>query len=85
MTVSYNSGDFLVIKNGESEIQYEILECGINQIRIKDTLQGIESARSVVDIDELVVSGKAVIHQRNLKERKLQHNNAADFASSEAC
>ncbi len=81
MTVSYNSGDFLVIKNGESEIQYEILECGINQIRIKDTLQGIESARSMVDIDELVVSGKAVIHQRNLKERKLQHNNAADFAS----
>jgi putative transposase len=81
MTATYRSGDYLVIKSGNSEIQYEILECGISQIRIIDTLKRIESVRKVADIDELVVSGNAVIHQQNLKERELLKNDAIDFAS----
>ena len=81
MTATYKPGDYLVIKIGNSEVQYEILECGISQIRIIDTLKRIESVRAVADIDELVVSGNAVIHQQNLKERELLKNDAIDFAS----
>jgi putative transposase len=81
MTVTYKAGDYLVVKVGNSDVQYEIIECGFNQIRIIDTLTRIESSRTIADIDELVVSGSAVIHQKNIKERKLLKSDAIDFAS----
>lgn len=81
MTVSYKPGDFIVIKADDKETQFEILECGISQIRIRDSLNAVESVRKVSEIDELIVSGDAVLQQKNVKERELKRYDAIDFAS----
>lgn len=81
MTFTYKQGDYITVTQGETVIHFEIVECGVGSIKLLDTLSGVESVRRVVEIDELVVSGKASVQAKNVKERQLKKSNAIDFGS----
>ena len=77
----YKVGDFIVIKSGELEKQFQIIECATNYIRIIDTFTQIESKRKIVELDDLIVSGVATIKQQDTSERKVHQVDAIDFSS----
>ncbi|MEZ8186597.1 Mu transposase C-terminal domain-containing protein [Shewanella sp. 5S214] len=81
MTLTYKQGDYIIVSQNEIDIQFEIVECSVGFITLLDTLSRIESVRRVVEIDELVVSGRASVKARNIKERLLKKQNAIDFGS----
>lgn len=81
MKSTYRIGDDIVISDGQSKIQFEIIDVGVRNITLKDKLRNIESDRAVAEIDELIVAGTAEIMQRRLAEREIVRPNAMDFSS----
>lgn len=81
MISTYKAGDYIVIKSGSTDKQFKIIECGTNYIRILDTFTQIQSKRKITELDELVVSGVAIIKEQNENERSLHQIDAKDFAS----
>jgi putative transposase len=81
MISTYKVGDFIVIKSGEIEKQFQIVGCETSHIRIIDTFTQIESKRKVVELDDLIVSGVATIKQQDSSERKIHQVDAIDFSS----
>lgn len=81
MISTYKVGDYIIIKAGDTEKQFKIVECGSNYIRILDTFTQIESKRKITELDELVVLGTAIIKPQELKESRVNDIDAKDFAS----
>jgi len=81
MHPTYNAGDFLVITTENSEVQYEIIESSLQQVRLNDCINDVLSVRKPYELDELLVEGKLKISQKNKNTRKLLKSDAADFAS----
>ncbi|MBM7070680.1 DDE-type integrase/transposase/recombinase [Shewanella sp. 202IG2-18] len=81
MSATYKVGDFLVIDNDCAKNQFEILSVSPKLIKLRDSLSGVQSERKVRELDELVVSGVAIIHPKNTRERELLDTNVIDFAS----
>jgi len=81
MISTYKAGDYIVIKSDGTEKQFKIIECGTNYIRILDTFTQIQSKRKITELDELVVSGVAIIKEQDENERSLHKVDAKDFAS----
>jgi putative transposase len=81
MISTYKIGDYIVVKSDDTEKQLKIIECGTNYIRILDTFTQIQSQRKITELDELVVSGIAIIKQQDENERSIHQIVAKDFAS----
>ncbi|RLV60488.1 hypothetical protein D5018_06765 [Parashewanella curva] len=81
MNATYETGDFITIKNHDVSHQYEIIYSSPDIIKLIDSFSGIASTRKSRELDELIVSGIAIIHQKDLRTRKLLENNVIDFAS----
>lgn len=79
MIVTYSVGDFIVIEHEGSQAQFEILESSLSSLRLKDALTGIESSRKIHVIQEMIIAGTAVIHQRRETTRKLLKSDAVEF------
>lgn len=81
MTVTYKAGDSIVITSGDTETQFEILEASVSQVRIRDIIRDIPSTLRISELEEMVVSGAAIIHQKKIETRSILQNDALDFAS----
>jgi putative transposase len=81
MTVTYKTGDFIVITSSNTETQLEILEASISQVRLRDIIRDIASTLMVSELDEMIVAGIAHIHQKKIETRRILQSDAMDFAS----
>ena len=81
MNVTYNTEDFLVITVDEVSRQFQIISSNVRTVRLLDIVTGIESERKATELDELVVSGAAILQKKDKQARKLLMPNSLDFAS----
>jgi len=77
---NYKTGDFLAISNGDTVVTFEILGVDVSLIRLRDSFTLIESTRSRVDLNELILVGKANIIAKNIDEREISDSLSRSFS-----
>ena len=78
---NYYIGDVILIHNGLTEKQFEILSVDAGQIQLLDSVIGISSTLKTNEISELILSGKAKIVPRDKNIRKKSEALSADFST----
>lgn len=80
MTIYY-VGDVLLINNGLTEKQFDILSADSGSLQLLDSVMGISSTQKINEISELILSGKAKLIPRDKNQRKQSEPLSADFST----